>query len=147
MLTAHTLPDGRVMVVGGASQSAGGIQDPLDSIELYDPAAGTFSVAPYKLTIGRTWHAGALVRDGTVLALGGYTVSGQCASSVGTVDQIDPVAGTVTPFDSLPAGKVVTEWNAVTLLDGSIVAVGGGACGTSAALPEVYFLPGAPVPS
>ncbi len=146
MLTAHTLPDGRVMVVGGASQSAGGIADPLDSIELYDPVSGTFSTAPYKLSIGRTWHAGALVRDGTVMAMGGYTVSGSCDSSVGTVDQIDPVAGTVTPFDPLPNGKVATEWNAVTLLDGSIVAVGGGACGLSSALPEVYFLPGAPIP-
>jgi IPT/TIG domain/Kelch motif len=146
MLTAHTLPDGRVMVVGGSSVSAGGIQDPLDSIELYDPGTGTFSPAPYKLSIGRTWQAGALVRDGTVMSMGGYTVSGQCASSVGTVDQIDPIAGTVTPFDPLPNGKVATEWNAVTLLDGSIVAVGGGACGTASALPEVYFLPGAPVP-
>ncbi len=146
MLTAHTLPDGRVMVIGGSSQSAGGIADPLDSIELYDPASGTFSTASYKLTVPRTWHAGALVRDGTVMAMGGYTVSGKCDSSVGSVDQIDPIAGTVTPFDALPAGKVATEWNAVTLLDGSIVAVGGGACGTASALPEVYFLPGAPVP-
>jgi hypothetical protein len=146
MLTAHTLPDGRVMVIGGSSQSAGGIQDPLDSIELYDPSAGTFSTAPYKLSIGRTWQAGALVRDGTVLSMGGYTTSGSCASSVGTVDQIDPVAGTVTAFDPLPDSKVATEWNAVTLLDGSIVAVGGGACGTTQALPEIYFLPGAPTP-
>jgi hypothetical protein len=44
-------------------------------------------------------------------------------------------------------GKAATEWNAVTLLDGSIVAVGGGACGTTQALPEVYFLPGAPIPN
>jgi IPT/TIG domain-containing protein len=146
MLTAHTLPDGHVMVIGGASISAGAIQDPLASIELYDPTAGTFSVAPYALSIGRCWHASALVRDGTVLAMGGYTVSGICDSSVGTVDQIDPVLGTVTPFDALPNGKRATEWNAVTLLDGSIVAVGGGACGTSQALPEVYFLPGAPIP-
>ena len=89
MVTAHTLPDGRVMVVGGSSLSAGGINAPLDSIELFDPKTGTFSVAPYKLSVGRTWHASALVRDGTVLAMGGYTVTGQCDSSVGSVDQID----------------------------------------------------------
>jgi hypothetical protein len=145
MFTAHTLPDGRVAAIGGSSVSAGAINTPLASIELYDPAAGTWSVAPYALTIGRTWHASALVRDGTVLAMGGYTLDGDCASSVGTVDQIDFVAGTVTPFAALPDGKRATEWNAVTLLDGSIVAVGGGACGTAMALPEVYFLPGAPV--
>jgi hypothetical protein len=145
MLTAHTLPDGRVMVIGGASVSAGAINAPLDSIELYDPKTGQFSTAPYKMSIGRTWHASALVRDGTVLAMGGYTVNGLCDSSVGTVDQIDPVKGTVAPFAALPNNKKSCEWNAVTLLDGSIVAVGGGACGTTQALPEIYFLPGAPI--
>jgi hypothetical protein len=146
MFTAHTLPDGRVAVFGGSSLSAGGIHAPLASIELYDPATGTFTTAPYALTIGRTWHASALVRDGTVLVMGGYTVDTLCSSSVGTVDQVDLVAGTVTPFAALPDGKTSAEWNAVTLLDGSIVAVGGGACGTATALPEVYFLPGEPVP-
>jgi hypothetical protein len=34
----------------------------------------------------------------------------------------------------------------VTLLDGSILAVGGGACGASLALPDIDFLPGAPGP-
>lgn len=85
------------------------------------------------------------MRDGTVLAMGGYTAQGQCDSSVGTVDQIDPVKGTVTPFAALPNDKKSCEWNAITLLDGSIVAVGGGACGTTQALPEIYFLPGAPI--
>ena len=54
-------------------------------------------------------------------------------------------AGTVAPFAALPDGKTSAEWNAITLLDGAIVAVGGGACGTTMALPEVYFLPGVPV--
>jgi hypothetical protein len=146
MLTAHTLPDGRVAVVGGASLSAGGITVPLDSIELYDPASGTFSTAPYKLSIGRTWQAAALVRDGTLMVMGGYTIDKDCSGSTGTVDRIDPILGTVTPFAALPDAKRSTEWTAVTLLDGSIVAVGGGACGTTKALPEVYFLPGAPGP-
>jgi len=146
MFTGHTLPSGQVAVIGGSSLSAGGIHVPLDSIELYDPTMGTWSTAPYHLTIGRTWLASSLVRDGTVLAMGGYTVDGVCDSSVGSVDQIDFTAGSVTSFAALPTPKRATEWNAVTMLDGSIVAVGGGACGTTMALPEVYFLPGAPVP-
>jgi hypothetical protein len=143
MLTAHTLPDGRVMVFGGASISAGGVNDPLDSIEAFDPKAGTFSTLPYKLAIGRCWHASALVRDGTILVMGGYTIHGSCSSLVDTVDQVDPVAGTVTPFVTLP--NTNTEWVAVTLLDGSVLGVGGGACGTNMALPDIDFLPGAPV--
>jgi IPT/TIG domain/Kelch motif len=145
MLTAHTLPDGRVAVFGGSNGNAGGIIDPLTSIELYDPKSDSWSESPLKLSLGRTWHAGALVRDGSVLVMGGYTQSGQCNSSVGNVDQVDFLKGTVTSFDPLPEGKKAVEWNAITLLDGSIVAVGGGACGTESALPEIYFLPGAPL--
>jgi hypothetical protein len=141
MLTAHTLPDGRVFVIGGSSASAGGIHVPLASIESFDPTTNKFTTLPYALSIGRTWLASALVRDGTILAMGGYTIDGKCDSLADTVDQIDPVAGTVKPFAKLPNAN--TEWNAVTLLDGSVLGVGGGACGTATALPDLDFLPGA----
>lgn len=143
MLTAHTLPDGRVLAIGGASISAGGINDPLASIDIFDPVNGMFTAAPYALTTPRCWQASALVRDGTILVMGGYTVSKMCSSSVATVEKIDPVAGTVTAFPSLP--NTNTEWTAVTLLDGSIIGVGGGACGTSMALPDIDFLAGTPI--
>jgi hypothetical protein len=139
MLTAHVLPDGRVMVIGGASKSAGGVHVPLDTIELYDPKADKWTVAPYKLSTGRTWHASALVHDGTVLVMGGYNVDGTCTPT-NTVDQVDPVKNTVAPFGTLPHPN--TEWTAVTLLDGSVLGVGGGACGTPSALPSLDFLPG-----
>jgi len=145
MLTAHTLPDGRVLVIGGASQSAGGITDPLDSMEAWDPATGAWTTLPYKLSIGRCWHASALVRDGSVLVMGGYTLHGDCNSLIDTVDQVDPVAGTVTPFATLPNKN--TEWVAVTLLDGSVLGVGGGECGAAEALPDIDFLPGAKGPN
>ncbi|HEY8091302.1 MAG TPA: IPT/TIG domain-containing protein, partial [Polyangiaceae bacterium] len=142
MLTAHTLPDGRVMVLGGSSLSAGGVHVPLTSIELYDPVADKWTVAPYALTTGRTWHAGALVRDGTVLAMGGYNIDGSCTPT-NTVDQVDPIKGTVVAFGTLPHAN--TEWTAVTLQDGSVLGVGGGACGTPTALPSLDFLPGKPI--
>jgi hypothetical protein len=139
MLTAHTLPDGRVIVLGGASISAGGVHVPLASIELYDPKADKWTVAPYTLSTGRTWHASALVHDGTVLVMGGYNVDGTCTPT-NTVDQVDPVKNTVAPFGTLPHPN--TEWTAVTLQDGSVLGVGGGACGTPLALPSLDFLPG-----
>jgi hypothetical protein len=58
------------------------------------------------------------------------------------VDQVDPVNGTVQPFGTLPHAN--TEWTAVTLQDGSVLGVGGGACGTPLALPSLDFLPGKP---
>jgi hypothetical protein len=149
MLTAHVLPDGRIMVIGGASMSAGAVDVPLSSIELYDPATNKWTVAPYKLSVGRCWHASALVSDGTILVMGGYATDKSC-TPINTVDQVDPVQGIVQPFGTgldagggtLPAAN--TEWNAVTLLDGSVLGVGGGACGTSSALPSLDFLEGKP---
>jgi hypothetical protein len=143
MLTAHTLPDGRVMVVGGASVTAGGVDVPLDSIELYDPKADKWTTAPYKLSRGRTWHASALVRDGTVIVMGGYTIDKSCTPD-DSVDQVDPIAGTSKPFGKLPRPNC--EWTAVTLPDGSVLGVGGGACGASTANPSLDFLPGVPLP-
>ena len=141
MLTAHTLPDGRVIVLGGSSISAGAVNAPLTSIELYDPKADKWTVAPYTLSTGRTWHASALVRDGTLLVMGGYNVVDTCTPTT-SVDQVDPVLGTVQPFGTLPHPN--TEWTAVTLQDGSVLGVGGGACGTPLALPSLDFLPGKP---
>lgn len=143
MLTAHTLPDGHVAVIGGASMSAGGIVDPLASIGLFDPTTNTFALAPYQLATPRAWQASALVRDGTILVMGGYTLHAACDSSVASVEQIDPVAGKVSAFPSLP--NTNTEWTAVTLLDGSVLGVGGGACGTTMALPDIDFLAGSPI--
>ncbi len=141
--TAHTLPDGRVMVFGGASSSAGGVNAPMKGIEAWDPKTGQWTKMSYGLSVGRTWQASALVRDGTVLVMGGYTNTGTCDPS-SSVDQVDPVAGTVTSFGTLPTAN--TEWNAVTLLDGSVLGVGGGACG-GVALPDIDFLPGEPLPN
>jgi len=140
--TAHVLPDGRVMVLGGASISAGGVNAPMDSIEAYDPSSDTWTTEPYKLGSGRTWHASALVRDGTIIVMGGYTTV-SCTPS-DTVDQVDPINNVVKSFGTLPDPN--TEWNAVTMLDGSVLGVGGGACGGNA-LPDLDFLPGAPGPN
>ena len=140
--TAHTLPDGRVMVFGGASSSAGGVNAPMKGIEAYDPKTGLWTKMTYELSVGRTWQASALVRDGSILVMGGYTNVSCTPSS--SVDQVDPVAGTVASFGTLPTAN--TEWNAVTLLDGSVLGVGGGACG-GVALPDLDFLPGEPLPN
>jgi hypothetical protein len=135
--TAHTLPSGKVIVLGGGPWPSA-----YDTIEIYDPTAKTFSLASYHLLAPRTWHASALVRDGTILVIGGYF--GSSCTATNLVDQVDPVAGTVTAFATLPNAN--TELNAVTLIDGSVLAVGGGACGTTTALPYLDFLPGVDVP-
>lgn len=141
MLTAHTLPDSRVVVIGGASSSAGGVTVPQKTMEFWSPSTGVWTTATAQLTNARCWHASALVRDGTILVMGGYPINGSC-SPTAAVERFDPVAGTVTAFPALLNAN--TEWAAATLLDGSVIGVGGGACGTTSALPDLDFLAGAP---
>jgi hypothetical protein len=140
--TAHVLPDGRTLIIAGTSV-AGGCGSPLASIEVVDAKAQTVTVSPMKLATTRCWQASALVRDGSILVMGGY-YTGQCGGGgiTAQVERIDPVAGTVAPFASLPNANA--EWNAVTLLDGSVLGVGGGSCGTPTALPDLDFLPADP---
>jgi hypothetical protein len=141
-LTAQTLPDGRVLVIAGDGVHTAQGYTPLDSIEIFDPKTSAFQIAPYKLAMARFAHASALVRDGTVLVIGGYNVATACTPPADTpsVEQIDPVKGTVTKFADLP--DAITESNAVTLQDGSVLTAGGGGCGVPTALPHVDFLPG-----
>ena len=131
MLTAHTLPDGRVLVIGGASMSAGGITVRSRPIEIFDPATNSFT-APRRTAWPRR-APGTRARScatGPSWSMGGYTVDRPCDSSVASVEQIDPVAGDGDRRSpTLP--NTNTEWTAVTLLDGSVLGVGGGACGTS----------------
>jgi WD40 repeat protein len=62
---ATLLPDGRVLVVGGANGSY------LDTAELYDPRTGTFAaIGP--MTAPRFGDAVAILADGRVLVTGGY---------------------------------------------------------------------------
>jgi hypothetical protein len=140
MLTAHTLPDGRVIVIGGTNVSAGGVNAPQKTMETWSPATGLWTTLPVSLVQARCWHASALIRDGSILVMGGYPTTGSCTST-NTVEQVDPVNNTVQPFGTLLHANA--EWNAVTMLDGSVLAVGGGACGQSSALPDLDFLPGA----
>jgi len=140
---AHTMPDGRVFVIGGY-QGTTSAWTPIATMEAYDPKTGTFVKLPYALSIGRASPSTALVRDGTLLVMGGYTKSNSCDSMTDTVDQVDPVKGAVTEFAKLPNKN--TEWNAVTLLDGSVLSVGGGECGSLTAQPDLDFLPGIPGP-
>jgi hypothetical protein len=143
--TANTLPDGRVMVVGGADPNNAYLS--VDTVELYDPVAGKFSLAPYKLSQPRGGHASVLVRDGTVLALGGSDggvkdCTTPSAGLTATVDQIDPVKGTVVAFPSLP--RPAEGIGGVVTLDGSVFIGGGAICGNTTVQPYVDFLQGQP---
>jgi IPT/TIG domain/Galactose oxidase, central domain len=70
--TATLLPNGKVLLVGGATGAAGTLR----SAELYDPATRTF-VAAGTMSTPRSGHSATLLRDGSVLITGGHGAGGR----------------------------------------------------------------------
>jgi len=63
--TASALPDGRVLIAGGLADQH------YDSLEVFNPSTGAFSVLPSKMTVPRAMHSAVTLRDGRVLLVGG----------------------------------------------------------------------------
>jgi len=149
----HTLPDGRVIAVGGSTVVDGSTSVATATVEIFDPATGEgFAPAPYTLSLPRVVSTTALERDGSILVIGGATGSFPIPYTCGTVvddhviaavDQINPVSQTVTSFAPLPEPNSYLV--AGTLLDGSVVAAGGALCGVGQPYPYLYFRPAPPI--
>jgi len=118
--TATLLPDGRVLIAGGADTS----YEYLDSAELYDPASNTFSAVPNPMIAKREGHTATLLPSGKVLIVGGW---GDSTSSYDIAEIYDPAA--VAPAASFTAtGPVVTlryYHSAVLLPSGKVLIAGG----------------------
>ena len=67
--TATLLNDGTVLLVGGSSLSN---QTTLNSAEIYDPVAGTFTLLATTLNTARVGHSATLLANGQVLIVGGF---------------------------------------------------------------------------
>jgi hypothetical protein len=89
--TATLLPDGRVLVTGGARpwetswDDAGAI---LSSVEIYDPASDTWSDLP-SLQQARAGHTATLLLDGRVFVTGGHANQHSVLDSV-EILKLDP---------------------------------------------------------
>src|SRR5436190_56129 len=94
--SATLLPDGRVLVAGGFSN--GFI---IGSVELYDPATGTWTFGN-SLSIERFTHTATLLSNGKVLVAGGFGGSGTLASS----ELYDPMTGTWAATGNLNTPRV-----------------------------------------
>jgi hypothetical protein len=113
------LADGRVLFLGGGSFRGSQV---LDSLEVFDPATGTFTLAPGKLASPRMAATATLLPDRRILVAGGAERNGR-GRAVGTAELFDPVAGSSQATGSL-AGPRYGHF-AVTLPDGRVVILGG----------------------
>ena len=111
---ATLLANGTVAVAGGS------FTEPLSSIEIYDPAAGTFSSKSTYMNAGRTGNTLTKLADGRFLFVGGLDDNN---NPILNAEIFDPATNKFTLTGALAAGRY---WHTATLLgDGTVLVVGG----------------------
>jgi hypothetical protein len=119
--TATLLNDGKVLITGGFSAAT--IPAPaLNTAELYDPAANTFTALTSRMQSARTTHAATRLADGRVLLTGGQ--NNNDGDGTNTAELFDPATQaftSVTAVMTSPRGGHAS----VLLGDGRVLVMGG----------------------
>jgi uncharacterized protein (TIGR03437 family) len=117
--TATLLQDGRVLIAGGADTASGG-GSALNTAELFDPVANTFSPVDHSMLAQRFAHYAVLLGSGQVLIGGGFPNI--------SAELFDPVSQTftLTGIMTVPRGAATA-----TLLSSGQVLVAGGFTGSN----------------
>ena len=107
---ATLLPDGDVLVAGGATRTA----------DLYDPSMGTFTPTG-SMSVARTNATATLLASGDVLVAGGADNRGRQLASA---ELYDPATGTFTPTGPMHTAR--SGQTATLLANGKVLVAGGG---------------------
>jgi hypothetical protein len=117
--TATLLPNGKVLVAGGFSGNPPATLNPLDSAELYDPTAGTWtSTGP--LNTPRGYHKAALLPSGQVLLTGG---SDNAFNPLSSSELFTPATGQWTRTNAMNSARA--GFAMLLLPNGKVLAAGG----------------------
>jgi N-acetylneuraminic acid mutarotase len=116
---AVPLSDGGALEIGGVGS---GVAQILNTIDIYDPTAETFSPSPTTMSEPRQFPYAAALNDGTVLIGGGFTVLfGEPTISA---DLFNPTGDTIAPTtEPMHIGRAGAQ--AAVLSDGSVLVLGG----------------------
>ena len=116
---------GKVLIIGGEDASG----TPLASLEIFDPAAGTFSLCPSAMAAGRARHTATVLEDGRVVIAGGQDSA--------QVEIYAPATRTLAVAGSMLQARSA---HTATLLTGNRVLLAGGFAGGALAGNEVCDL-------
>jgi len=116
---ATRLADGRVLVTGGQT-TEGEISG---SAEIFDPVTNEFSPTG-EMATPRVKHAAALLRDGSVLVIGGSDEGGYDSRYTST-ELYDPESGQFSPGPAMQWGRHKIRDAVVALPSGAILVAGG----------------------
>jgi N-acetylneuraminic acid mutarotase len=130
--TATLLPNGKVLVVGGASFTNSRPGSSIPGAELYDPATGTWSATGAPNTPRGYGHTATLLANGQVLAVAG----GNDTSVTNNAELYNPTTGVWTYTGSLTTGA--RHSHAAALLPNGTVLVAGGYDSDPLSSAEVY---------
>src|SRR5689334_5380210 len=113
--TATLLPNGKVLIAGGITNTTPPDFGITASAELYDPVTGTWSVTG-RLNRGRFWHTATLLQNGKVLVAAG-------GGGDSSAELYDPATGNW----SITGGLVMARYGqtATLLQNGKVLIVGG----------------------
>ena len=108
------------LITGGDSGGFG----TLNSAELYDPTASTFTPTG-SMSVARYYHTATLLSDGRILITGGANSTSGYLSSA---EVYDPTTGTFTATGGMITAR---EFHAATLLNDGRVLITGGTSGST----------------
>ncbi len=117
---AALLPDGTVMVAGGASGTDG--LTTLRTVERFNPLTGSWTALP-PMSTPRSGAAVATLHNGSVLVAGGETDNQGSVSSLASAELFDPQSSTWRSAGSMGCARSGLE--AAVLNDGSVLEVAG----------------------
>lgn len=133
------LTDGRILLAGG--QSNPGLENVLDSAEVYDPSTQTFT-AVGKMTVPRVTHRAVRLLDGRILVVGGVTKNAAdpacntptppCSTApsscsgraLATAEIFDPATNAFAATGSMSTPRAIGH-SATLLSDGRVLVAGG----------------------
>jgi MYXO-CTERM domain-containing protein len=132
-LTATPLPDGRVVIIGGALGNSAPVQ-----AEVYDPMTGMITVSG-SMAAPRQNHTATLLPNGKILVAGGIPPF-TTGAALATAEIYDPTSGMFKPTGSLAAPRGMHT--ATLLANGTVLVTGGNTVSGSALAPvataEIY---------